>query len=182
MSIKSESGFSYIDTMIAIVILMVGIMALMAGMSAAVISTRGQGQQMIARQVAASTMESIMSVKETDPDRLGWDAVGNIGSNPVGGVPKGIFLVGMQNVLPDAGPDEILGTADDTGTPMPSMQREIIISDICDTDRPSYNCPTPGTARVRWRSVQINVRYFVGSLPRTETITTVLTDYSAIVD
>ena len=123
-------------------------------------------------------MESIMSVKETDPARMGWDAVGNVGSNVVNGVPQGIFEVGMQPIEPDAGPDEVLGTADDTGTQLQSLERQIIITDQCDPERPSYNCPTPGTAPVRIRKVQVIVRYYVGKLQRQEQLTTVLTDYS----
>lgn len=135
---------------------------------------------MVAKQVAASTMESIMSVKETDPERMGWDAVGNVGSNIVGGVARGIFVVGMQNVLADAGADEVLGTADDSGTPMQSMQRQIIIADQCDPERPSYNCPIPGTSKVRVRSVQVIVRYFSGAIAREEQLTTVMTDYAIV--
>lgn len=182
MKHSPESGFSYIDVMIAIVILMVGILALMSGMSGAVLQAKGQDQQMNAKQIAASTMESIMSVKETDPTRLGWNAVGNVGSNVVDGTPRGVFVVGMQPVLPNAGPDQILGTADDSGTPMQAMQRQIIITDQCDPERPSYNCPTPGTSSVRIRTVQVIVRYFVGSLARDERLTTVLTDYAVTED
>lgn len=180
MKIRSEQGFSYIDVMIAIVILMVGILALMSGMSASVLQAKGQEQQMIAKQTAASTMESIMSVKETDPARLGWSAVGNVGSNPVNGTPRGVFVVGMQSVRPNAGTDEVFGTADDSGTPMTALQRQIIITDICDPERPSYNCPTPGALPVRMRRVQVIVRYFVGALARQEQLTTVLTDYAVV--
>lgn len=182
MKMKLEGGFSYIDVMIAIVILMVGILALMSGMSAAVIQAKGQEQQMVAKQVAGSTMESIMSVKETDATRLGWPSVGNVGSNPINGIPQGIFVTGLQDVKSDAGPDEVLGTADDTGTSSMSLQRQIIITDVCDPDRPSYNCSPAGTAKVRFRTVQVIVRYYVGSLARNEQITTVMTDYSPIVD
>ncbi|MBX3282146.1 MAG: hypothetical protein KF756_06675 [Acidobacteria bacterium] len=183
MDTKNESGFSYIDVMIAIVILMVGILALMSGMGGAVLQARSQEQQMVAKQIAASTMESIMSVKETDPDRLGWKAVGNVGSNPdVNGVPQGVFVVGFQDVHTGAGPDEILGTADDDGATAPNLQRQITILDECDPDAPSYNCPTPGTNPVRFRNVRVDVRYFVGAVPRTETLQTVLTDYAVAID
>ncbi|MGE3468183.1 MAG: hypothetical protein AB7J13_14795 [Pyrinomonadaceae bacterium] len=177
---KAEAGFSYIDVMIALVILMVGILALMSGLSGAVLQAKGQEQQMVAKQVASSTLESIMSVKETDPERLGWPAVGNVGSNTENGVPQGIFVVGMQPVFPNAGADEIIGTADDSGTPLRAMQRQIIITDQCDPERPSYNCPTPGLSAVRIRSVQVIVRYFVGALPREEQLTTVMTDYAVL--
>ena len=82
MKSRSEAGFSYIDVMIALVILMVGILALLSGISGSILQSRGHEQQLLAKQVATSTMESIMAVKETDPARLGWDAVGNIGTNP----------------------------------------------------------------------------------------------------
>jgi len=166
--------------MIAIVILMVGILALMSGLSASVITARGQATQINAKQIAASTMESLMSAKETDPDRLGWDAIGNVGSNVVDGTPRGVFLTGWQPVKPDAGTDGVFGTADDGGPPTNSMQRQIIITDQCDPDRPSYNCPSPGTNKVRIRFVQIQVRYYVGTMTRQEELTTVLTDYAVV--
>jgi type II secretory pathway pseudopilin PulG len=180
MAFSGQKGFSYIDVMIAIVILMVGVLAMMAGVSAAVIQSKGQEQQMVARQVASSTLESIMSVKETDPARLGWDAVGNIGSNVVNGVPRGIFVVGFQPVFADAGPDLIIGTADDTGMQMQAMRRRIQIIDECDPERPSYNCPTPGLSKVRIRTVIVTVSYFVGNLERQETVRTVMTDYAVV--
>src|SRR5882757_5653564 len=102
MNGKSEAGFSYIDVMIGIVILMVGILALMSGIAGSVLQTRAQEQQLLAKQIAGSTMESIMSVKETDPTRLGWNAVGNVGTNPdANGVPQGIFVTGFQPVKLD---------------------------------------------------------------------------------
>ncbi len=180
MKHNSSAGFSYIDVMIAIVILMVGILALLAGLSAAVLQTKGQEQQLNAKQIASSTMESIMSLKETDPNRLGWITVGNVGSNfdPTTGTNRGIFVNGEQPIRADAGPDEVLGTADDTGATVSNMTREIVIRDLCDPDRPSPNCPTPGTLSVRMRSVSVTIRYFVGRIRQQEVLATVLTDYA----
>ncbi len=177
---KSESGFSYIDVMIALVILMVGILALLSGISGSILQARGQEQQLLAKQIATSTMESIMSVKETDPARMGWKAVGNVGSNPDSlGVPQGIFVTGFQPVKLDAGADEVLGTADDTGTVVQGQQRQIVITDLCDPDRPSSICTPAGTFVIKFRSVNVTVKYNVGALQRQETLTTVLTDYAA---
>ena len=179
MKNRAEAGFSYIDVMIAIVILMVGVLALLSGITGSVLQTRGQEQQLLAKQIATSTMESIMSVKETDQTRLGWDAIGNVGSNLVGGVPKGIFVVGFQPVRPNAGVDEVFGTADDSGTPTIGLQRNIVITYVCDPDRPSpVICSPPGTSKVRIRSVVVTIRYNVGGLQRDEVLTTVLTDYA----
>ena len=179
MKRSSQSGFSYIDVMIALVILMVGILALLSGISAAVLQAAGQEQQMIAKQYATSAMESLMSVKETDPNRLGWNAVGNVGSNPIGGIPQGIFLSGFQPVFQEAGADEVIGTADDTGAEVGGLQRQIEIVDICDPDRPSPICSPPGTMDVKIRSVTVTVIFFVGELEREERVTTILTDYQA---
>lgn len=177
---RSEAGFSYIDVMIALVILMVGILALLSGLSTSILQARGHEQQLLAKQVATSTMESIMSVKETDPDRLGWNAIGNIGSNPVNGVPQGIFVNGLQPVFQNAGPDEVLGTADDNGGQIAGLQRRIVITDVCDPDRPSPICTPPGTSAIRIRSVQVTVTYNVGAVQRQEVLTTVLTDYAVV--
>lgn len=176
---KSTAGFSYIDVMIAIVILMVGILSLIAAIAAGVVQARGQEQMLNARHLAASTMESIMSVKETDAETMGWGAVGNLGTNPdEDGVDQGIFLIGMQPIKSDPGPDEVIGTADDTGEDIAGFQREIVIVDECDPDRPSPNCPDPGDEPVRVRSVNITVEYYVGTALNRHTITTVLTDYA----
>lgn len=177
MTDKSEAGFSYIDVMIAIVILLVGILALLSAITGAVFQTKGQEQQLNAKQIATSTMESIMSVKETDPLRLGWDKVGNICvANPCY-TPQGIFPNNFQPVKTDAGPDEIIGTADDTGNTVAGFTRQIVIRDECDPDRPSYNCNPVGTLPVRIRSVEITINYYVGSVQRQERLTTVLTNY-----
>jgi len=180
MRSSSESGFSYIDVMIALVILMVGILALLSGLSGSILQARGHEQQLLAKQVATSTMESILSVKETDPARLGWNAIGNVGSNPVNGVPQGVFVTGLQPVLQNAGPDEVLGTADDNGVQIAGLQRRIVITDVCDPDRPSPICTPPGTSAIRIRSVQVTVTYNVGAIQRQEVLTTVLTDYAVV--
>lgn len=181
MTSKSEAGFSYIDVMIAVVILLVGILALVSAITGAVFQSTGQEQQLNAKQIATSTMESIMSVKETDTQRLGWDGVGNIGTNPdVNGVNQGIFLTGFQPVKADAGADEIIGTADDSGGTVDGFERQIVILDECDADRPSYNCSPAGSAAVKIRSVEVTVTYFVGSVQRQEQIVTVLTDYAVV--
>lgn len=182
MKQNAESGFSYIDVMIALVILMVGVLGLLSGITASVVQTRSQEQQLFVKQVITTTMESIMAVKETDPNTMGWPAVGNVGSNPVNGVNRGIFVIGFQPVRADAGADEVFGTADDTGAVLPGVQRQIVITDRCDPERPS---PAPlcdpgpaGPFPVRIRSVQVTVTYQVGGVTRQEVLSTVLTDYA----
>ncbi len=178
MKVNDEAGFTYIDVMVAVVILLVGILALLSAITGSVFQTKGQEYQLNAKQIATSTMESIMSVKETtDPSRLGWNSVGNICTGSPCPVPQGIFPTGFQSVRTDAGPDQIIGTADDTGTVVPGLQRRIVITDVCDPDRPSYNCNPIGTLPIKIRSVQVTVTYFVGAIKRQEVLATVLSSY-----
>lgn len=183
MNTRSESGFSYVEVMIALVILMVGVLAMLAAISWSIVQAAGHEQQLLAKQIATSTLESIMAVKETDPQRLGWPAVGNVGSNPdpATGVAQGIFVVGFQPVRVDAGADQVVGTADDSGATISQLRRRIVITDICDPDRPSPSiCNPAGTNPVRIRSVQVTVTYNVGGLQRQEQVQTVLTDYAVV--
>lgn len=183
MNNKSEAGFSYIDILVSLVILMFGVLAMLAAVSYSAVQAKGHEQQLLAKQYLTSTLESIMSVKETDPVRLGWNAVGNIGSNPdpATGVNMGIFSVGFQPVRVDAGPDEVIGTPDDTGATVSQLRRQIVITDVCDPDRPSPTiCSPAGTQPVRIRSVRVTITYNVGGLQRQEQLSTVLTNYQVV--
>ena len=165
--------------MIALVILLVGVLALLSGIAGSVLQTRGLEQQLLAKQITTSTIESIMSVKETDPARLGWEAVGNIGTNPnADGVNQGIFVNGFQPVRSNPGPDQIIGTGDDDGPIVPGVSRQIIITNICDPDRPSQGCTPSGMFRIRIRAIEVTIAYNVGAIQRQERLSTVLTDYS----
>ncbi|MGD9628641.1 MAG: hypothetical protein AB7V18_05310 [Pyrinomonadaceae bacterium] len=165
--------------MVALVIFLVGILGYLSAISAGILQSRGQQQQLAARHIAATAMESIMAAKETDSARFGWNAIGNVGSNlDENGVPQGVFETGFRQVVANAGLDEVVGTADDSGVPTVGYTRQIQITDICDPDRPSPNCPTPGTWAVRMRRVDVRVRYFVGSAERDEVLSTILTDYT----
>ena len=174
---KNEAGFTYIDVLCAMTILLVGVLALAGVLVASVVRTRDSEQQVNAKQLAASTMEAIMSAR--DMDNLGWNAIGNVGSNidPVSGKAQGVFLVGFQPVYPFPGADGLVGTADDAtdprgNTPLPAVQRQITITDINDPDRPTP--PNP----IYFRRVDVTVQYLTDSgVWRQETMSTVLTNY-----
>jgi type II secretory pathway pseudopilin PulG len=171
---KNQEGFSYIDVLIAITILMIGLLALVAAVTASVVQTRAGEQNLLAKQYAASTLEAIFSSR--DIGDLGWDSVGNVGTNPVNGVPQGKFVVGRQSIYPDDGPDNIAGTADDTGTPVKGFDRQIVITDICDPDRPSANCSPSGSYGVMIRKVEVTIYYQVTGGWRSEKTTTIISN------
>ncbi|MBK6590557.1 MAG: hypothetical protein IPG22_19940 [Acidobacteria bacterium] len=56
--------------MIALVILMFGILAMLAAISWSVVQASGHEQQLLAKQIATSTPESIMAVRK--PIQRGW--------------------------------------------------------------------------------------------------------------
>jgi type II secretory pathway pseudopilin PulG len=191
-----QNGFSYIDVMIGIVILMVGILASAGALTANLIRSHETEKQVIAKQIALSTIESIFSAR--DIARVGgvegWDSIGNEGSNPVGGVNRGIFLTGWRPIREDHGWDGVTGTIDDAcdaGAPcvvprvvnnvsitttndspiLDDFERQIVITDLQDPERPS---PPHKIAR---RRIDVSVRYNVNRLQRQQTISTIIANY-----
>jgi len=98
-----QRGFSLIEVMISMVILMIGSLGLLGVFGLAVQTTQASQQDMIARQLASEAMESIYTARNTS--ELSWTQVQNVSTG-------GIFVDNPQSVM-CAGPDGILGTADD---------------------------------------------------------------------
>jgi prepilin-type N-terminal cleavage/methylation domain-containing protein len=105
LRLSKYSGFSLIEVMVSMVILTGGLMALLAALGLTMAANQTSQQDLIARQVASEAMESIFNARDTS--QLGFSAINNTGT------PPGIFLSGALP-LKCAGPDGIIGTADDT--------------------------------------------------------------------
>lgn len=178
---KKQAGFSYIDLMISMLIFMVGVL----GMTGALAANRMRSQiiekQLVAKQLALSSLESILAAKELRPneDISGWDTIGNVGSNPVTNVNRGVFETGFRPIRQSNGADGIVGTADDAcesttaacgtnGSPvMVGYARKIEISDITSTDY----------SNIRQRNVVVTIRYQVNGKNMEEVIKTIVADY-----
>jgi type II secretory pathway pseudopilin PulG len=179
---KDESGFSILDVMVAITILMVGIMAMVSAMTSAVVMTNSGQQQLQAKQIAVSTMESIFSAH--DINVLGYSSIQNITSGSCPGTcttpPCGVFPTGDLKVYAAYGPDGVAGTCDDsygldglpnTSDDTPAIQgftRQIIITGI---DKPS---DIPGS---NLRQIQVIVSYPVGKTRMQQTLTSYIANY-----
>jgi prepilin-type N-terminal cleavage/methylation domain-containing protein len=100
-----QSGFSLIEVMISMVILTVGLLAVLATIGVTMAANQTSREDMIARQLASESMESIFTARNTS--QLPFSSIANTTA-----VPPGIFL---PNALPIlcAGADGILDTADD---------------------------------------------------------------------
>jgi hypothetical protein len=186
---KPESGFSYVDVIIAIFILMIGILAMVSAITTNLMRIYETEKRVIAKQTALSTIESIISAKEIARPGVieGWDSVGNVGNNPVGGVPKGIFLNGFLPIREDSGWDGVAGTIDDacaSGSPctvsgrpdnnsveLGGFDRQILIEDVPDPERPS---PPNAVSR---RKITVNIRYHLNQIVREEIVSTIVTNY-----
>ena len=176
-----QAGYSYIDVMIAVTILLVGIMAMLAAITRGVqMTTRGQ-DQLAAKQYALSTVEAIFSAR--DLDNLGFDSIGNVGDSAI---PSGVFETGDRQFYTTAGPDGIVGTADDSAgpdrvvgnaddtPPVDGFLRSITITNIPDPDRP--------TAAITLRQIDVTIIYQMGNTQQRETVTTYAANYRTSTD
>lgn len=185
---KRDDGFSYIDVMIAIVILMIGILGLVSALLANLVRSYESEKLITAKQMALSAVESIISAKELRRAGVveGWASVRNVQDPAPAGEANGIFLVGFHPVREEMGWDGVAGTIDDAcdnagpcvvaGRPnndspiVRGFEREIVIQDLIDPERPP---PNP----ISRRSVTVTVRYAVNQAIRTQSVSTILTDY-----
>jgi hypothetical protein len=185
---RNEKGFSYIDVMIAIVIMMVGVLAMVGALTANLMRSYEGERRIVAKQMALSTLESIISAKEIDRPGVidGWPSIRNASVSPPAGVPDGIFLNGWCPVRDEMGFDGVAGTIDDacsgtgscivSGRPpntsaiLAGYERQIVITDVPDPERP----PPNGVSR---RRIDVSVRFFVNRSARVETASTIVTNY-----
>jgi prepilin-type N-terminal cleavage/methylation domain-containing protein len=100
---RTQQGFTLIECMISIVILMVGLLSLLGVFGIAMASTQTSQESNTAKQLANEAMEGILTARETA--NISWAQINNTGSG-------GIFLPGLLPIN-CAGVDGIIGTADD---------------------------------------------------------------------
>lgn len=100
---RAQRGFSILEVLFSIVVLTIGMVSMLAMFSVALASTNSAQEDMIAKQEAAETLESLFTARNTS--QITWDQIQNVSNG-------GIFLDGAQPVL-DPGPDGLSGTADD---------------------------------------------------------------------
>lgn len=187
--IESQNGFSYIDVMIAIVIMTVGVLALASALTANLIRSYETDKRIIAKQMALSSIESIMSARNIQRSGTieGWKSIGNVGHNIVDGTPRGVFIKGWTPIREDLGWDGIAGTIDDAcpatgpcnvaGRPinksnvLKGFERKIVITDVQDAESPTP--PNPITRR----RIDVEIKYYINGLSRDEKVSTLVTNY-----
>jgi prepilin-type N-terminal cleavage/methylation domain-containing protein len=104
---KWESGFTLVETMIAIAILSIGILTVIAAFGSAVTSTQNSEENLIAREKALQALESVYAAR--NDQQITFAQIANISNG-------GIFTDGPVQLL-CAGPDGLVNTADDVNCP-----------------------------------------------------------------
>jgi prepilin-type N-terminal cleavage/methylation domain-containing protein len=174
---QGQRGFTMLEVMISIVVVTVGLMSLLAAFSVAMASTQTAKQDMIAKQLAQEAMESIITARETA--NADWTQIQNVGPG------NGIFVTGFQSIR-QAGPDGVIGTADDSGAPMATTQEPGPDGIVGTADDPAPVPLTnykrsiviaPGTS-ADLRTVTITVRYSTrGNATRSYVLSGIVSQY-----
>jgi type IV pilus modification protein PilV len=186
---QAQDGFSLLEVMISMAILTVGMVSLLGVFGLAMAATQTSQQDMIAKQLANETLESVVTARNTS--QLNWDDIQNVGSTScTGSSPCGIFVTatsqiykagadGMYGTADDAaageqtltepGPDGIYGTADDVQIPLTGYQRTILISPVYDANNNLIST---------LRGINITVQYSTSQrLPKTYVLSSLISQY-----
>jgi hypothetical protein len=171
-SATSDEGFSFIDVMIGMAIVLIGVLALGGAMVGALVRTEESEEQLIAKQYATTTIESIFSAR--DISTLGFNAAQNTtGPNCTGG--PGVFCSGVQQIRLNPGPDGMFGTSDDSGLVIPGYSRTIVIANVNDVNNDGTD--DSSGLPVSLRKITVTVFYKVRSATRQVSLATYIGDY-----
>jgi prepilin-type N-terminal cleavage/methylation domain-containing protein len=171
-----EAGFSLIETLIAMAILATGLLSMAGVFIMGLGHLAGSSASLIAREKAREAVESVHTAR--DIGTIAWCEIQNAGTETgcadsaegrfqAGAKPlrtagkDGLVNTGdaeeVDEVALSPGPDNILGTTDDTEMPMAGYTREIKIEPVLKTD---------GTPNPLLRKVTVTVRYMVNGADR----------------
>jgi len=119
---ERQSGFTLLEALISMVVMTVGLLAVVASLTAALAAVQNGQNDLIARQKAVEALESIYTARNSQQPGTSFASINNT-------VNGGIFLTGPQPLL-CAGQDGMVGTTDDVpctsapGVPCPGNGAE----------------------------------------------------------
>ena len=175
---QTAKGFTLLETMIALLVLFIGVLGLAAMLGDSLAYMQGSQYDFIAQQKAEEAAEAIYTAKYTN------NATFAQLSNNTAANPSGLFLVGPQPLLvPGAdglvgtvadaggnpayivtpGPDGKLGTADDVYESLGDFKRTIAISAV------------PGYTSLNQAVITVN--YTTGRFTRSFSLTTYISAF-----
>jgi prepilin-type N-terminal cleavage/methylation domain-containing protein len=176
---RLESGFTLIETMVAMGILAIGLLSLAGVFTLGLRHMQTSSPGLIAREKAREAIESVHTARDTRV--ITWAQIRNKGQG-------GIFADGEQDMkrpgvdglvntdddtgveeVVDPGYDHILGTADDKKTPLSTFKRTIQINNLFDP---------LGNINPSLRELVVTVSYKVGNTTRSYTLRTYVSSVS----
>jgi hypothetical protein len=190
----NQGGFTYIDVMMAIGVMTIGVFGLLMTLTTSMVASTQGEYQVLAKQLATSTMESIFSARDINNSTITNSTTGATNmailiNSPSGG--GSIFPTGAQPifVLPtsatnstatpvlSAGPDGIVGTSDDnqavpsTGPApvvLPSFTRTITVTNLSNNVSNTINLI----------SIQVTINYVVNNFNFSQSMTSYMALYN----
>ena len=177
-----QSGFTLIETMIAIVVLTFGILSLAGLFAQGVIIENMTQMDYIAQKKAEGAMEAIFAAR--DSKQQPWSNIRNVQGES--GADNGIFLDGPQPLL-GPGSDGLYGTADDVLTfpevvivgPGPDGQLGTADDDVLTLEGMSRTTSiTEIPNEPNLRQVTIVINYRIGHTTRQYTLLSYVSQFS----
>jgi prepilin-type N-terminal cleavage/methylation domain-containing protein len=181
---RDQSGFSLIETVIAMGILATGLLGLAGVFTLGMAHMATSSANLIAREKAREAVESVHTARDTRT--IIWCQIYNTDSTRTpdcSGAAAGVFLSGDQpikdpgadglvNTADDGavsklpGPDGVLGTSDDIT--LSNFTRSIAITNVVDA----------GVTNANLKQIVVTIKYFVGPIKRTYVLTTYVSSIS----
>jgi prepilin-type N-terminal cleavage/methylation domain-containing protein len=169
---KDQSGFTLVETLIAIIILTGGLLALASAFAQGMVVMSTSHYHQIAKEKASEAIESVFTSRDTRI--ITWSQIRNVSNGGVfrdGPQPlRAPGRDGLVNTSDDGaletetgpGPDGQLGTGDDVVFPLDAFTREIQITDIASN----------------LRQIRVVLRYRVGYLTRQYQLVTYISSFA----
>jgi prepilin-type N-terminal cleavage/methylation domain-containing protein len=176
---ETAKGFTMLETLIALVVLAIGILGLAAMLADSLAYMQGSQMDFIAQQKAEQAVEAIFTAKYTST--VTWPQIANFSALTPGGLflsgplplsqpgPDGLFgsvndVGAPPDFILDPGPDGRLGTADDIQRPLSNFTRTIAINGIAGNNN--------------LRNITVTVNYTTGRFTRSYTLRTLISAFN----
>jgi prepilin-type N-terminal cleavage/methylation domain-containing protein len=181
MRTQSENGFSLVEVMFALGVLLIGVLGAAAVLAAGMKNVESSPGDVIGTQKAAQAIETVFAAR--DSRKVRWSQIRNVNGLAND---NGIFVDGPQP-LKRAGPDGLVNTADDAQQNVESMTlpgKDQLLNTVDDetvtlsgyTREIRIRDVTNGNGNLR--SVTVTIKYRLGSDVRTQILTTYISAYS----
>lgn len=170
---KSEAGFSLVETLVALGILASGLLAVAQVFATGLNTLTAAGPDIIARQKATEAIESVYTARDTRT--VTWAEIRNVDDD-------GVF-VGDEQPLRNAGDDGLINTDDDTEeietVTLPGADGELGTADDIEQELSHYTRQIEiEDVSANLRKLRVTIRYLAGSVKRDYVVETFISSFA----